>query len=194
MTDTPKVPCGVTGASGDNHLALAIAERRPEFLAFVRRRIHDLATAEDLVNETFARALDHLGELRDDEAVVSWFYRALRNAVVDHHRRRGTADRALERWAAETEAIVQGCEHAQARVCGCVMKVAASLKPEYTEALERIEVDGEAVREFAESRGISSSNAGVRVFRAREALRRGVIATCGACAENGCVDCTCEHP
>jgi RNA polymerase sigma-70 factor (ECF subfamily) len=175
-----------------NSLALTLASRRSDFVAFVRSRVHDVATAEDLVDETFARALSHVDELRDDEAIVGWFYRALRNAIVDLHRRRGTADRALEQWAAETESIVEATERATPRVCRCVMKVAASLKPEYTEALERIEVDGEAVRAFAEARSISSSNAAVRVFRAREALRRGVIATCGSCAEGGCVDCTCE--
>jgi RNA polymerase sigma-70 factor (ECF subfamily) len=177
--------------SPEERLLSAITERRSEFVAFVRRRVPDLATAEDLVNETFTRALSHVGELRDDEAVLAWFYRSLRNAIVDHHRRRGTADRALEQWAAEAETVVLAEEHAGPRVCRCVLAVAASLKPEYAEALERIEVEGEAVRAFAEARGISSSNAGVRIFRAREALRRGVVATCGACAEGGCTDCTC---
>jgi DNA-directed RNA polymerase specialized sigma24 family protein len=69
--------------------------------------------------------------------------------------------------------------------------VAAGLKPEYAQALERIEVDGEALRAFATEVGISASNAAVRVFRAREALRRGLVATCGACARDRCVDCTC---
>ena len=31
----------------------------------------------------------------------------------------------------------------------------------------------------------------VRVFRAREALRRQVAASCGTCAEHGCIACTC---
>jgi RNA polymerase sigma-70 factor (ECF subfamily) len=195
MTDGPKSSSAGEGTGPSDvsrRLAVAIAERRSEFVAFVRRRVHDVPTAEDLVDETLARALGHVGELRDHEAVCSWFYRALRNAIVDHHRRHGTADRALEQWAAETDAITPATEHAEPRVCCCVLKVAASLKPEYADALERIEVSGEAVRAFAEARGISSSNAGVRVFRAREALRRGLIAACGACADSGCADCTCE--
>jgi RNA polymerase sigma-70 factor (ECF subfamily) len=176
----------------ESDLARAIAERRPDLLAFVRGRVHDLATAEDLVNDTLVAALSRVDQLRDDDAVVAWIYRALRNRIVDQLRRRGTGDRALERLAVETESIVEATEHAPPRVCRCVTRVAASLKPEYAEALERIEVDGEAVRAFAAEHGISSSNAAVRVFRAREALRRGVIATCGACAAGGCADCTCE--
>nr|MBA3538947.1 RNA polymerase subunit sigma-70 [Deltaproteobacteria bacterium] len=62
---------------------------------------------------------------------------------------------------------------------------------EYADALRRIEVDGVSVKDYAEEAGISSSNAGVRVFRAREALRRQVARSCGTCATHGCLDCTC---
>ena len=177
--------------SREARLTRTLTDQRAAFVGFVRPRVHDVATAEDLVNETFARAVARIGEVRDDDAVVAWFYRALRNAIVDHRRKRGTADRALELWAAETESTIEAEDLAGARVCLCVTRIASSLKPEYADALQRIEVDGEAVREFAAERGISSNNAAVRVFRAREALRRGVLATCGECAKNGCADCTC---
>jgi RNA polymerase sigma-70 factor (ECF subfamily) len=52
-------------------------------------------------------------------------------------------------------------------------------------------MDGMPVKAFAEATGISPSNAGVRVFRAREALRKQVVRSCGTCAEHGCLDCTC---
>ena len=42
--------------------------------------------------------------------------------------------------------------------------------------------------------GLTANNAGVRVFRAREALRRQVARACGTCAEHGCLDCTCGAP
>ena len=173
-------------------LTAALTDHRAAFVGFVEARVRDRATAEDVVSEALIRALPRIGEVHDDGAVLAWFYRALRNAVVDHYRQRGTADRGLELWAAETDTTVEAVEHAGPRVCRCVTKVAASLKPEYSDALQRIEVDGDAVRHFAAERGISSVNAAVRVFRAREALRRGVIATCGECAQGGCVDCTCD--
>lgn len=162
--------------------------RRADFVAFVRKRVHDAATAEDIVSETLARALSHANELRDEKALVAWLYRALRNAVVDHHRRRAAGSRALEQWASTTPTTE---EPLRRPVCACVRRVAAALKPEYAKALERIEVDGEALRAFAAEVGISPANAAVRVFRAREALRRGVLATCRDCARDGCVDCTC---
>jgi RNA polymerase sigma-70 factor (ECF subfamily) len=67
------------------------------------------------------------------------------------------------------------------------------LKPECAEALSAIEVGGTPVKVFAEQKGLSSSNAAVRVFRAREALKKRVSESCGTCAEHGCLNCTCKH-
>ncbi len=168
-----------------------LAQRRPDFLAFVARRVGDGALAEDLVQAAFARAVEHAGELRDEDAVVAWFYRALRNAIVDRHRRRATESRVLDELAAELDDRVDAIEHRPASVCRCVLRVAEGLKPEYAEALAAVEVDGAKVAELAQKSGITSNNAAVRVFRAREALRRGVISACGSCAKSGCRDCTC---
>jgi RNA polymerase sigma-70 factor (ECF subfamily) len=72
-----------------------------------------------------------------------------------------------------------------------VLRLQQELKPEYAEALQQVEIDQTPVKEFAQATGISATNAGVRVHRAREALRRRVLATCGACAAGGCTDCNC---
>ena len=48
-----------------------------------------------------------------------------------------------------------------------------------------------AVKDNAEEGGISRTNAGVRLHRARQALRAEVERTCGHCAQQGCTDCTC---
>lgn len=168
-----------------------LGARRGDFVAFVVNRVRDRALAEDLVQSALERAVEHQGELRDEDAVVAWFYRALRNAIVDRHRRRGTEERALADLAVEIDDRVEATEHRPASVCRCVLRVAESLKPEYVAALAAIEVDGAKVTEFAKANAISSSNAAVRVFRAREALRRGVLTACGSCAKSGCSDCTC---
>ena len=56
------------------------------FLAFVQRRVGARAIAEDILQEAFARALARGDNLRDGESAVAWFYRLLRNALIDHHR------------------------------------------------------------------------------------------------------------
>jgi RNA polymerase sigma-70 factor (ECF subfamily) len=66
------------------------------------------------------------------------------------------------------------------------------LKPEYAEALQAIEVDGQPVKVYAERKGLTAGNAAVRVFRAREALKRRLVESCGTCAQHGCLNCTCQ--
>jgi RNA polymerase sigma-70 factor (ECF subfamily) len=81
----------------------------------------------------------------------------------------------------------------ETEICTCVSRLTSTLKPEYAEALQVIEVGGKPVRAFAEEKRLSPSNAAVRVFRAREALKERVMESCGICAEHGCVDCTCRQ-
>jgi RNA polymerase sigma-70 factor (ECF subfamily) len=180
--------------AGPGSLPAALAARHEEFVGFVERRVRDRALAEDLVQAAFANAIVRADAVRDEDAVAAWFYRALRNAIVDRHRRRAVEDRAMTAFSAEIDDRLEAVETRAPSVCRCVLRVARGLKPEYAAALQGIEVDGAAVKSFAAEHGISSSNAAVRIFRAREALRRGVVATCGACAEGGCVDCSCDVP
>lgn len=160
-----------------------------EFLRYVERRLGNRAIAEEIVQEAFVRSLDRGDEIRD--SVVGWFYRVLRNAVIDHQRRQAVANRRLDEFAAELETTRDGGGELAKVVCACIGQLAGTLKPEYADALRRIEVDQIPVKDYAEAVGISASNAGVRIFRAREALRKQVARSCGTCAEHGCLDCTC---
>ena len=171
----------------------ALVDNHRTFLRFLERRVGNRDTAEDLLQDAFGRAIEHLDELRENESIVAWFYRVLRNAVIDHYRRSDAAHRAAEAFARDFEEAVPPHDVHDA-ICACISDLARTLKPEYAEALRQIDVEGMPVKEFAERSGISAGNAGVRVFRAREALRRQVVASCGTCAEHGCVDCRCGRP
>ena len=175
---------------GVEALLTELAAHRPQFLAFLRRQTGDAQLAEDLLQDAFLRGVDHLALLRQGESSVAWFYRVLRNAVIDQHRRQGASKRALATFAVEPPPAADSPR----RPCGCVVRLAANLRPAYASALQRIEVEGLAVKDFATEQSISSANAAARVFRARQALRREIEATCGACAADGCIDCTCVTP
>ena len=99
---------------------------------------------------------------------------------------------ALELFTRELETRTTVEPELEAEICGCITRLAGTLKAEYAEVLQAVDVDGMAVKVFAEQRGLSASNAGVRVFRAREALKRRLLESCGTCAEHGCRDCTCQ--
>lgn len=180
MTETTKPPQDVVEKLVANHR---------DFLAFVERRVRDRAVAEDILQEALVRGLEHAGEIR--ESSVGWFYRVLRNAIIDRARRATVQHARQEQLIAETELETASDPELHDVVCRCVTSLAETLKPEYADALKRIDVEQMPVKDYAEATGISASNAGVRVFRAREALRKQVARSCGTCATHGCLDCTC---
>ena len=169
----------------------ALVDSHRDFLSFLERRLGDRALAEDILQDAFVKSIEKREQLRDDEAAVAWFYRLLRNAVIDHHRRSSVRNRALESLAREMEGASEPPEAMRPEICACVGRLASTLKPEYAEAIRRVDVEGTRVQDFAHETGITANNAAVRVFRAREALRRQVHASCRTCAEHGCVDCSC---
>ena len=78
---------------------LQLVDNHRQFLAFLERRLGDRALAEDILQDAFVKSLEKPVEVRDETSSVAWFYRTLRDAVIDHYRRIGTRSRALEALA-----------------------------------------------------------------------------------------------
>lgn len=176
------------GLSADTLTRLAASHR--DFVAFVERRVGSRATAEDIVQSAFVRSLERGEDIRNEESAAAWFYRTLRNAIIDHYRRTASAERAQERLAAELPQW-QEAQAVQEEACRCLAGILATLKPEQRSALEIVDMHDGSLRDLAIAAGISEGNAAVRMHRARKALRDGVKAACGVCAEHGCIDCSC---
>ena len=169
-----------------------LLENHRAFLRYLERHVGDRAIAEDILQDAFTKTVERPEQAPDGESIVPWFYRRLRNAAIDQFRRRGAAGRALEAFARELDTHATPSPEMEGEICACVTRLAGTLKPEYAEALQAIDVGGTPVKAFAEQHGLSASNAGVRVFRAREALKKRVTESCGTCAEHGCTNCTCR--
>ena len=61
----------------------------PQVYRYVRYRVADTATAEDLAATTFEKALNAWGKRRKPDSVAPWIFRIARNAVASHYRQRG---------------------------------------------------------------------------------------------------------
>jgi RNA polymerase sigma-70 factor (ECF subfamily) len=169
-----------------------LVENHRAFLRYLERRVGDRELAEDILQDAFIKVIDQPDQPPAGAGLVPWFYRTLRNAAIDRFRRREAAGRALEAFARELETHTAPQPDIEAEICGCIARLASSLKAEYADALQAIDVQGTPVKAFAQQRGLSASNAGVRIFRAREALKKRLTESCGTCAEHGCRNCTCK--
>ena len=59
----------VTSAQGT---VADLAKMHAKFLQFLRGRVGDPATAEDILQAAYVKAIQHGGELREEESAVAW--------------------------------------------------------------------------------------------------------------------------
>ena len=170
-----------------------LVDGRAQFLGFLRKRMPSGEVAEDLLQNAFVKSIEKGGQLKDEESIVAWFYRVLRNSVADYYRQSGRNPQELNGILADLEKHATSVPDSASEVCQCVNPLLENLKPEYREALTTIDLGDGSLADLASRAGITEGNAAVRVHRAREAMRKQVQMTCGACAEHHCVDCHCKH-
>lgn len=169
-----------------------------DFRGFLRRRTGDDALAEDLLQQSFMRAVQQAHQVEQPEQVVAWFYRILRNAVVDYYRARAADDRKMQAFVQELAATgidkTPAFDELRPTVCTCLERLLPSLKPAYADLLNRIDLGGESPAAVAEDLGVTMNNLTVRLHRARQALRKRLEESCGICTTHGCFHCTCDQP
>jgi RNA polymerase sigma factor (sigma-70 family) len=171
-----------------------VLKRKGRLLAFLEERLGNRTDAEDVLQTAMLRLVAKQRSLRQEDHVVQWFQRVLRNLVVDWYRRRATRTRLLARLARLEEGGTHWDEEFDHQVCRCVHDILAMLKPDYAEILRQVELDERSLAEAARRLRITRGNASVRLHRARHALLEGLQATCGACFDHGCLDCYCRKP
>jgi RNA polymerase sigma factor (sigma-70 family) len=151
-----------------------LIESRNRFLDFLRKRTVSAEAAEDLLQNAFLKALEKGGSVRDEESMVAWFYRVLRNSIVDYYRLSGNNRDALDGMLADLEKHAKAAPEVENEICQCVQPLLQNLKPEYREALTTIDLGDGSLSELAGRAHITEGNAAVRVHRAREAMRKQV--------------------
>jgi RNA polymerase sigma-70 factor (ECF subfamily) len=57
-----------------------------EILKLLEPRVGNYAAAEEVLQDAFVKGLEHAGDIHDGESAVAWFYRLLRNALIDFYR------------------------------------------------------------------------------------------------------------
>jgi RNA polymerase sigma-70 factor, ECF subfamily len=152
---------------------------RRHILAMVR----DASEAEDLTQETYARALERSDELRDPQAALAWLYRIATTVTLDRLRRRrpvtvplDTDGPAAEPNDANGSSLLAGALGSE--MSACVQGYLAALPDDYRVAILLRDVHGLGNAEIADIAGCSLATAKIRVHRARARLRDSLAAAC----------------
>lgn len=180
----------------DTSVIETLVSNHAEFKKFLAKRLPSESVAEEILQQSLAKAVEKRSSLKNEESVVSWFYTVLKNALIDYYRSRASESDKNVAYLNELSILgsdkVAPADELEAAICACMNRLLPTLKPAYAEIIKRIDLDGESLDQVAKDLGTNTNNLTVRLHRARQALKTSLERSCGACTEHGCLDCTCE--
>lgn len=150
--------------AGDEHAWRSLFdEHYPKLYAFVRRRVQDRETAEDLAIEAFVDAYRGLPRFRwRGRPFGAWLFKVARNRLRMHYRSRPPDTTELSEWegAARNDMVAVEVNDALSR-----------LQPEYREALELRYILGLSGTEAAAAMNRSHGAFRMLLHRATQAFK-----------------------
>ena len=141
---------------------------------FIRSRVADSATAEDMLHDVFLKYRQHYEELNDPAKLQGWLFLVARNAIIDYYRTRKPTAELSESlpapWPEETTEIEE--------LRTIFRRVIDELDVPYRQALVLTEFEGLTQEQLAKRLGISLSAAKSRILRGRERLKERLLDLC----------------
>ena len=138
-------------------------------LSYVRLRIRDPATCEDVTSQVFATALEQIGRFRGEGSFAGWLFQIARNAVRDVQRRRVAEPFVIEGAATEPSPEERVLARERAEELRAVIRI---LRPEQQDLLALRYGAGLTFEEIGAILDSAPATVRVRVHRTLEELRR----------------------
>ena len=141
---------------------------------FIRTRVADPATGEDLLQDVFVKLQTRLDEFQDPAKLQGWLFLVARNAIIDYYR---TRKKTSEQVASLPVDLPENSTEMK-ELEGVFHRLINSLPEPYREALVLAEFEDLTGKELAKRLGISVSGAKSRVQRGREQLKQMLLDYC----------------
>jgi RNA polymerase sigma-70 factor (ECF subfamily) len=161
-------------AAGRNFDA-GVLEFAPRLRAFIRRRVRDDTTADDLTQETLLKVYRSRASLRDGTRLEAWLYQIARGTIIDHHRRQ----RPLEELPASlTGESPDELAALRTRVVAAMQRFLEELPATYREPVRLAELEQLPLARIALRLDLSLTAVKSRVRRGRALLKKKLQACC----------------
>lgn len=138
---------------------------------FAYRIVLDHSSADDVAQDTFIRAAEKLGTLRDCQSFPSWIFRMASNAAKDHLRSRSSHQRKLEALSVLTEPSTSS-EHECEPDLDRVHQAMQALPHRQREAVALVWFENCSHAEAAARAGCAESTISWRMALAKRTLRK----------------------
>ncbi|WP_025761898.1 sigma-70 family RNA polymerase sigma factor [Dyadobacter tibetensis] len=137
--------------------------------AFVLKMVKQQEVAEDILQATFIKIHQKIGQLKDQNKLQSWVFQIARNEVYDHFKSRTTI--------LLPEELPISTEVEETPLC-CFDKFLDQLPEIYAAPMRLVYIDGRSQAEAAEELEISLANLKARIRRAKSTLKDQFAACC----------------
>jgi RNA polymerase sigma-70 factor, ECF subfamily len=158
---------------------------RPVF-SLVFRMVRDRESAEELAQDTFLKALNHIDRYRPEFKLSSWLFKIANNVAIDYLRKRRLATVSVSgspNAATPSEVEATSFEIAsreptaldaiESRELGSAIERAiGALRPEYRSCILMRHVEGRSYEEIATTLDLPLGTVKTYIHRARHELRR----------------------
>jgi len=150
----------------------ALAAELPALRRHARALARDPSLAEDLVQDTMARAMERWHQRRPDGSLRAWLFTILHRTFLNHRRRESNAPVSLTPDGTLPERLAQQGVTAETRLWLTQLDRAfGELPQEQRQVLLLVAVEGFSYAEAAEAMAIPVGTVMSRLSRARERVR-----------------------
>ena len=147
----------------------AVAEFAAKLRGFIRRRVPDAATAEDLTQETLLKVYRSRARVPDTQRLEAWVYRIARNNLVDYYRRHRPTEELPGSVSAEPADEVAAL---RISVVASMRRFLEEMPEAYREPVRLAELEGLPLAKVALRLGLSLTAVKTRVRRGRIMLKK----------------------
>lgn len=143
--------------------------------AFIRQRVPDDATADDLTQDTLLKVYRSRASLRAEERLEAWLYRIARRTLVDYYRQRRPRVELPANLAADAADEIAAVREAMMRT---TVRLVDELPEPYRMPVRLSELEGLPLAKIALRLGLSLTAVKSRVRRGRQRLKQQLQACC----------------
>lgn len=151
----------------------SLADYRDNLYRIAYSWCHNPALADDLVQETMAKALKNSGQLRDPKTFKAWLYRILSNCWRDHFRRSRDTVNIDDVVLIEKE--TPDSQHERQQVIQRVRGAIAQLPMGQRQVISLVDLEGCSYIEVAQILDVPIGTVMSRLSRARKALKERLL-------------------
>ncbi len=144
-------------------------ENYPKVFSFLLNATNDPVLTEDLVQETFIRALNKLDTFRHEASIIVWLNRISYNLFLDHVRKKNPI--LIDDFEGQVIAEDSSAEEVEQKLMSeCIRSKIQLLRENYRTPLY-LDINGYSNQEIAEILNCSLDNAKIRLHRAKKKIK-----------------------